>query len=205
MSTSNSVFLPTMKEEGTTAAVAGRSHLPAPGATPIQRSELSQASEKRGEPRDKCEGSAEFRTEGFEVRTWARVTDLNRSGCYIEMQATAPLNTAVNLMIEVNGLRLHVKGTVKTSYPMQGMGVAFTEIPDTDLPQLDEIIRQLARGQSDTQEARPSGGPDLLMIVDANAVLHAVGNFFQTHRMLTREEFKELVGTSQNGNGEHDR
>ena len=43
------------------------------------------------------------------------------------------------------------------------------------------------------------------MIVDANAVLHAVGNFFQTHRMLTREEFKELVGTSQNRNGEHDR
>ena len=116
------------------------------------------------------------------------------------MQATSPLNTAVNLMIEVNGLRLHVKGTVKTSYPMQGMGVAFTEIPDTDLPQLDEIIRQLASGQSDTQEARPSGGPDLLMIVDASAALHAVGNFFQTHRMLTREEFKELVGTSQNHN-----
>ena len=95
---------------------------------------------KRGEPRYKCEGSAEFRTEGFEVRTWARVTDLSRSGCYIEMQATSPLNTAVSLMIEVNGLRLHLKGAVKTSYPMQGMGVAFTEIPDTDLLQLDVII-----------------------------------------------------------------
>jgi PilZ domain len=172
---------------------------------PVQPSEPPQVGEKRGEPRYKCEGSAEFRTGGFEVRTWARVTDLSRSGCYIEMQATSPLNTAVNLMIEVNGLRLHVKGTVKTSYPMQGMGVAFTEIPDTDLLQLDEIIRQLASGPSDAPEEKPSGGPDLLMIMDASAALHAVGNFFQTHRMLTREEFKELVGTSQNRNGGHDR
>lgn len=204
MSTSNSDFLPTMKEDGA-AARTGRSPLPAPGANPIEPSDPSQVAEKRGEPRYKCEGSAEFRTEGFEVRTWARVTDLSRSGCYIEMQATSPLNSAVNLMIEVNGLRLHVKGAVKTSYPMQGMGVAFTEIPDTDLLRLDEIIGQLASGPSDTLEPKPSGAPDLLMIIDASAALHAVGNFFQTHRMLTREEFKELVGTSQNRNGGHDR
>jgi hypothetical protein len=48
------------------------------------------------------------------------------------------------LMIEVNRLRLHLKGDVKTSHRMQGMGKAFTEIPDADRPQLEEIIRQLA-------------------------------------------------------------
>ena len=58
------------------------------------------------------------------------------------MQATSPLNTAVTLMIEVNGLRLHLKGDVKTSHRMQGMGIEFTEIPDADVPQLEEIIRQ---------------------------------------------------------------
>jgi hypothetical protein len=206
MSTSNSEFLPTMKEDGA-AAGTGRSPLPAPRANPIQPSDPSQVAEKRGEPRYKCEGSAEFRTEGFEVRTWARVTDLSRSGCYVEMQATSPLNTAVTLMIEVNGLRLHLKGAVKTSYPMQGMGIAFTEIPDTDLPQLEEIIRQLASEPSDTPEPepRPSGGPDLLMIFDASVALNAVANFFQSRSMLTREEFKELVGTSQNRNGARDR
>ncbi len=205
MSTSNSDFLRTMKEDVTGAAATGRAPLPAPGANPIQESGPSQVAEKRGAPRYKCEGSAEFRTEGFEVRTWARLTDLSRSGCYVEMQATSPLNTAVNLMIEVNGLRLHLKGAVKTSYPMQGMGIAFTEIPDTDLQQLEEIIRQLASSPSETLEAKPSGGLDLLMIIDASAALHAVANFFQTHRMLTREEFKDLVGTSQSGNGGRDR
>ena len=43
------------------------------------------------------------------------------------------------------------------------------------------------------------------MIIDTSAALHAVANFFQTHRMLTREEFKDLVGTSQNRNGGRDR
>ena len=132
MSTSNSDLLPTPKKDGGAATAADRPLLSAPGAYRIQRSEPSQVTEKRGEPRYKCEGSAEFRTDGFEVRTWARVTDLSRSGCYVEMQATSPLNTAVTLMIEVNGLRLHLKGDVKTSYRMQGMGIEFTEIPDAD-------------------------------------------------------------------------
>jgi hypothetical protein len=100
MSTSNSDFVPTLKREGAAAAATSRPPLSAPQANRIQPSDPSQVAEKRGEPRYKCEGSAEFRTEGFEVRTWARVTDLSRSGCYVEMQATSPLNTAVTLMIE---------------------------------------------------------------------------------------------------------
>ena len=205
MSTSNPDFLQTMKEDGAVTRVAGSPPSSAPGAHSIHHSDPSQIGEKRGEPRYKCEGSAEFRTEGFEVRTWARVTDLSLSGCYVEMQATSPLNTAVSLMIEVNGLRLHIKGAVKTSYSMLGMGIAFTEITDTDRLQLAEIIRQLAIGPSDAPEPKTLGGPDLLMIIDASAALNAVANFFQSHRMLTREEFKELVGTSQNRNGTRER
>ena len=205
MSTSNSDLLLTPKKDGGAATATDRPLLSAPAAYRTQPSETSQVTEKRGEPRYKCEGSAEFRTDGFEVRTWARVTDLSRSGCYVEMQATSPLNTAVTLMIEVNGLRLHLKGDVKTSHRMQGMGIEFTEIPDADVPQLEEIIRQLASGESQTPEPRPSGSPDLLMIVDPSAALHAIGNFFQSHRMLTRDEFKELVGASQNRNGTSNR
>jgi hypothetical protein len=201
MSTSNSDLLPTLKKDGAAATATGRPLLSAPEAYRTQTSEPSQVAEKRGEPRYKCEGSAEFRTDGFEVRTSARVTDLSRSGCYVEMQATSPLNTAVTLMIEVNGLRLHLKGDVKTSHRMQGMGIEFTEIPDADVVQLEEIIRQLANGESETPEPPPSGSPDLLMIMDPSAALHAVGNFFQSHRALTRDEFKELVGASQDRNG----
>jgi hypothetical protein len=86
-----------------------------------------------------------------------------------------------------------------------GMGIAFTEIPDRDRPQLEEIIRQLAIEPSAMPEPTPSEGPNLLMIIDASAALNAVANFFQSHRTLTREEFKGLVGSSQNHNGAQDR
>src|SRR5258708_4874651 len=98
MSTSNSDLLPTLKKDGAATTATGRPLLSAPEAYRTQPAEPSEIAEKRGEPRYKCEGSAEFRTDGFEVRTWARVTDLSRSGCYVEMQATSPLNTAVTLM-----------------------------------------------------------------------------------------------------------
>jgi len=157
--------------------------------------------EKRDHPRYKCEGSAEFRTEGFDVRTWARVTDLSRSGCYVEMQATSPLHTAVSMVIEVSGTRVHAKGTVKTCYPLLGMGIAFTEIREADAVHLEEILRQLAGGSPPHPELESSAGTGLLMITDVSAALNAVAKFFQCNRTLTREEFAELIGKSQNHNG----
>ena len=161
--------------------------------------------EKRDNPRYKCEGSAEFRTEGFDVRTWARVTDLSRSGCYVEMQATSPLNTAVSMVIEVKGIRVHAKGTVKTCYPLLGMGIAFTEILDADVLHLEEILHQLAGGSPPHPDPEPSVGTGLLMITDVSAALNAVAKFFQSNRNLTREEFAELIGKSQNHHGGRER
>lgn len=161
--------------------------------------------EKRDRPRYKCEGSAEFRTEGFDVRTWAQVTDLSRSGCYVEMQATSPLNTAVSMVIEVKGIRVHAKGTVETCYPLLGMGIAFTEIPDADVVHLEEILGQLAGGSPPHPEPESSAGTGSLMITDISAALNAVAKFFQTNRTLTREEFAELIGKSQNHNGGRER
>jgi PilZ domain len=170
-----------------------------------QKSGSTGVGEKRDNPRYKCEGSAEFRTDGFDVRTWARVTDLSRSGCYVEMQATSPLNTAVSMVIEVGGVRVHAKGTVKTCYPLLGMGIAFTEIPDADMVHLEEILLQLAGGSPPHPEPESSAGTGLLMITDISAALNAVAKFFQTNRTLTREEFAELIGKSQNHNGGRER
>jgi hypothetical protein len=85
------------------------------------------------------------------------------------------------------------------------MGMAFTEIPDRDRPQREEIIRQLAIEPSVMPDPTPSEGPNLLMMIDASAALNAMANFFQSHRMLNREEFKGPVGSSQNHNGAQDR
>ena len=103
--------------------------------------------ERRGDVRYKCDGSAEFRTEGVEMRTWARVTDISRTGCYVEMQATSPLHTTVNLLIEVEGIRVRTKGEVTTCYPLLGMGIAFKETLDADAEQLQRLLSRLESGE----------------------------------------------------------
>ena len=200
MPTSDSEYLRILKRNSEVPRGTGLSPSSASVAKPTQKTD-SSSGEKRRRPRYKCEGSAEFRTEGFDVRTWARVTDLSRTGCYVELQATSPLNTAVSMVIDVNGIRVHTKGTVQTCYPLLGMGIAFSEIPDADVVHLEEILRQLAAGSPPHPELESSAGTGLLMVTDVNAALNAVAKFFQTNRTLTREGFAELVGKSQHHNG----
>ena len=153
--------------------------------------------DKRRNPRYKCEGSAEFRSEGSSVRTWATVTDLSRSGCYVEMQATSPVDTVLSMTIEVAGIRVGVKGVVRVSYPFLGMGVAFTEISENDKTQFEELLLRLAAGitgpayQSEANSVPQA--PDIMNIADPRSTLKAVAAFFQEHHTLTREQFSELV------------
>ena len=158
------------------------------------------ASERRRNPRYKCEGSAEFRTEGSDIRTWATITDLSRGGCYVEMQATSPRETPVNMVIDVKGVRAQVKGIVRVCYPFLGMGIAFTEVSGENMARLEDILARLA-GQVVTPARRTSDresvGVDVSHVRDACKALEAVAVFFQTNPALTREEFTELVFESQ--------
>jgi hypothetical protein len=174
-----------------------------PIATPSlgNNPEPSSSTEKRRCPRYKCEGSVEFRTESIDVRTWATVTDISSSGCYVEMQATSQVGTRVDMVIELKDIRVRAKGVVKTSHPLLGMGIAFTEMTEAEQAHLDNLLLRLAGGSSPA-ELMPkspslSGAPDLLMITDPAAALNAVAKFFQTHRALSREEFTELLSQSQ--------
>ncbi len=153
--------------------------------------------DKRRNPRYKCEGSAEFRSEGSTVRTWATVTDLSRSGCYVEMQATSPVDTPLSMTIEVTGIRVRVKGVVRVSYPFLGMGIAFTEVAEDDKAQFEELLIRLASGitgpayQPDAKPAQASS--EISSVADPRSALKAVAAFFQEHHTLTREQFVELV------------
>ena len=93
-----------------------------------QNSESFAGAEKRRSPRYKCEGSAELREDGCDVRTWATFTDVGLHGCYVEAQATYPAGTLLHMKLEVNGVRFEAKGKVRISYPYLGMGIAFEDI-----------------------------------------------------------------------------
>jgi hypothetical protein len=158
------------------------------------------ASERRKSQRFKCEGSAEFRTEGSDIRTWATITDLSRGGCYVEMQATSPRDTPVNMVIDVKGVRAQIKGIVRVTYPFLGMGIAFTEMTAENQARLDDILMRLAGQAVQPVAGAPvtgSTGLDISHVRDAPKALRAVAAFFQTNPALTREEFTELIFESQ--------
>jgi hypothetical protein len=136
------------------------------------------------------------------VPTRAAVSDISRSGCYVELQATSQVNTAVDMLITVNGIGVRVKGVVRTSYPLLGMGISFTEISKEAQVQLEELILSCSGGTSPlpsaTNAAEPVAAvPDLLMIMDAGAALNALARFFQNNQTLTRADFSLLVSESQ--------
>ncbi len=173
---------------------------------PRVEGERFQGAEKRRSPRYKCEGSAEMREEGCDVRTWATFTDISLNGCYVEAQATYPVGTVLHLKIEANGISLQTTGTVRVNYPHLGMGIAFTEISDEKRAKLKELLGTLAhhtlvmaRGTSQPVPALEN----FSTVSDPAAALRALGEFFETHVMMSREDFARILRKSQTGVSTH--
>jgi len=159
------------------------------------------ASERRRAPRFKCEDSAEFRVGGTDVRTWGTFTDLSVHGCYIEMTATFPVGAMVDLVLGLNGFRVSVKGEVRVSYPFLGIGVAFRDISPENERDLKAMVSSLMAAQNPassiaaTQPAK--GQPFIVAIATPEVALQTVVDFFQSHSVLTRDEFLQVIRKSQ--------
>lgn len=195
-----------LKEDQSACAIAQDPLLvPAQGSAldrkPASATSESNPNERRRTPRFKCEGSAEFRVGGTDVRTWGTFTDLSVHGCYIEMTATFPVGAMVDLVLGLNGFRVSVKGEVRVSYPFLGIGVAFREVSPENERELKAMVGSLMAAQNPassiaaTQPAK--GQPSIVAIASPEIALQAVVDFFQSHGVLTRDEFLRLLRKSQ--------
>lgn len=191
---SNAEYFRALKRANQTDSVAKA------GVTnPSSTSQTRPEGDRRRHPRYKCEGSVRFDTEGSDVHTWATLTDFSRSGCYVEAQATSPVDTEMNMRIEILGIRMQVKGVVRVSYPFLGMGIAFKEIPESEQARLEEILQRLSGETSPLSGAKPGsmGIEHLSGIEDPGAALMAIAAFFKSAGTLSRETFEDLVARSQ--------
>jgi hypothetical protein len=162
-----------------------------------------QGAEKRRAPRYKCEGSAEVREDGCDVRTWATFTDVSLHGCYVEAQATYPAGTTLHMKLEANGIRVETKGTVRVSYPYLGMGIAFCELSEETSARLRQLLATISHpcmivgpGIASTL---PSGTSlsSIPVINDPAAAIQEIMEFFESRQMLMREDFLRLLKKSQ--------
>lgn len=159
--------------------------------------------DKRRAPRYKCEGSAQVREEGCDVHTWVTFTDVSIHGCYVEAQATYPVDTVLHMKLDVNGIRVETKGRVRVSYPYLGMGIAFEELSEENREHLKRLLVTISHPAvimgpgiaSSLPATSPLSGVPL--ISNPQAAIQALTEFFESHQILMRDDFLRILKKSQ--------
>ena len=190
--------------EGKPGSIAsGLGAEPPPSLTLVPAAE-PHSNERRRFARYKCSGSAELKKPGTTVRTWGTFTDISLGGCYVELQATFPPDTEMELLLDLNQIRVRTTAVVRVTYPFLGMGLAFTEMSAEDRVRLEELTATLAAAAPAASPAialpkRDDADAKLKMpfVVDAMSALKALVSHFETHNQLERGEFVTLVEQSQ--------
>jgi hypothetical protein len=111
------------------------------------------------------------------------------------MKTTFPVDTRVDIVLKSFGILIQARGTVRTSYPLLGMGVCFVEIEAGQEAQLKQLLDVLA-GNSAVSHAgsdREDGTKNYMVTVDLRAFLDEMTEFFRKNQTLGREEFRKIA------------
>ncbi len=100
-------------------------------------------SNRRQYTRHSCVGAAEFRMAGNAVSVRGMVTDLSLGGCYVKASATCPKGSILELVLEIDKVRLHMQGKVAVVNPTTGIGVEFIELHAESLKDLPSLVRAI--------------------------------------------------------------
>ncbi len=151
--------------------------------------------ERRRSIRFACSGSVELRAEDNRVQVWGTLSDISLHGCYVEMSATLPVNTKVNLAVDSLGIRFQAPAKVVTSHLQVGMGMCYADIDPEQQSQLKLILANLAHQRALINTAPSEQIPPLTLpkSVDSDAWLQGVAEFFKKNRLLSRDEFYQIA------------
>jgi CheY-like chemotaxis protein len=93
---------------------------PAPAATT-----QTDVDNRRTQTRYGCRLGAEVYRTGVAVPHYCCLTDLSSGGCYLEVNLPFAPGSSVEIVVRAKELKLRMRGSVQTSHPGYGMGVAF--------------------------------------------------------------------------------
>jgi CheY-like chemotaxis protein len=95
-------------------------------ATPKESSSSkSDADNRRAQARYACRLGAEVYRTGIAVPHHCCLTDLSSGGCYLEVNLPFAAASSVEIVVRAKDMKFRVRGSVQTSHPGYGMGVAF--------------------------------------------------------------------------------
>jgi hypothetical protein len=132
---------------------------------------------RRRMPRYAVRGGGEIRQPGMKTVVWGSMTDISRTGCYLETLTTLPRNAKCELMLNAEGIEIRAGAEVRVSHPSMGMGLQFTDVDPTEQKKLDDLMVRLAGGK---------------VADEAVSTAPTVSNEFATAIAASAKELREL-------------
>ena len=103
---------------------------------------------RRKAERFNCRVAADIALDNSSAQAHCSVTDISRKGCYLQMVSPFPVGSGVGLSIYAKDLPggepLVLRGVVRTSHPMVGMGIEFSDISAVDQQSMQIVLQQLS-------------------------------------------------------------
>lgn len=100
-------------------------------------------SDRRRFPRHRCTGAAEILQSG-KCWGWGTVSDISRSGCYIETTHPLPFGTEAQLRLTIADIELGIFADVVSTDLLFGMGMSFMAVSPEQEINLAQIIEKVA-------------------------------------------------------------
>jgi hypothetical protein len=92
---------------------------------------------------------AEVTEEGANVSIGARVSDISRDGCYIDLRSALPQGTSVQIKIKTAAEFFEASAVVGYTHIHLGMGLIFSEVNSESQAVLQKWIAFAERGKLD--------------------------------------------------------
>lgn len=122
---------------------------------------------KRHHERYPCSGSASIKSAAGSFALHGEVKDISEGGIYVELTAPMAVGTEVTIGLKIEGAWIEFAGTVRTSYPLVGMGIAFRQLTDENREKLAALLKTLKqRASSENSNFVVEFGPSVVLEPD---------------------------------------
>ena len=131
---------------------------------------------------------------------WGKVSDVSRSGCYVETEKTLAVSDAAQLRLSVAGILLDISGRVASATQLVGMGIDFVDVSTEQEEKLAQIMKKVARVKDSPcvqQDVRPRSPTIRITREAAPEILADIIRRINEKGVLTRQELVEIVKANQ--------
>jgi hypothetical protein len=149
-------------------------------SSPLSSSTVRWAgTERRQFPRLACRLESQVMTHDASTHIAAKVIDICLGGCYLEMMSPLPIESAVEIVIELGDSTISARGKVCTTHQGIGMGISFTGMRPADLKKLRALAPpgqgapEIPPAMLLIPEVIPESTPELAPVAAANVVVAA--------------------------------